>query len=43
MTQLFPSFVGVEENLSLMEIVTEEELKVALHSFQKDKISGPDG
>ena len=26
-----------------MEEVTEEELKVALHSFQKDKSLGPDG
>ena len=32
-----------EENLALMEELTEEELKVALHSFQKDKSPGPDG
>ena len=29
-TQVFPQFVGEEENLSLMEEVTEEELKLAL-------------
>ena len=36
-TQVFPQFVGEEENLSLMEEVTEEELKLALQSFQMDK------
>ena len=42
-TQVFPRFVGEEENLSLMEEVTKEELKLALQSFQKDKSPGPDG
>ena len=32
-----------EENSALMEEVTEEELKLALHSFQKDKSPGPNG
>ena len=41
--QAFPRFVGEEENLSLMEEVSKEELKVALQSFQKDKSPGPDG
>ena len=41
--QVFPCFVGEEDNLSLMEEVTEEELKVALQSFQKDRSPGPDG
>ena len=40
--QVFPRFVGEEDNLSLMEEVTEEELKMALQSFQKDKSPGPD-
>ena len=40
--QLVPKFVEEEYNLSLMEEV-EEELKVARHSFQKDKSPGPDG
>ena len=31
--QVFPRFMGEEENQSLMEEVTEEELKLALHSF----------
>ena len=41
--QVFPSFVGEEENLALMEEVFEEELKEALHSFKKHKSPGPDG
>ena len=41
--QVFSLFVGVEENLALMEEVIEEELKMALQSFQKDKSLGPDG
>ena len=41
--QVFPRFVGEEENNSLLEEVSEEELKVALQSFQKDKSPGPDG
>ena len=43
LTQVFPRFVGEEENLSLMEEVSEEELKLALQSFQKDKSPRPDG
>ena len=35
--------MGEEENLSPMEEVTEEELKLALQSFQKDKSPGLDG
>ena len=31
--QLFPRFVDVEDNLILMDMVYEEELKAALHSF----------
>ena len=43
MAQLLPSFVDAKDNLSLMEMVTKEDLKVALHSFQKDKSSGRHG
>jgi hypothetical protein len=43
MAVLFPSFVDEEENEELMEEVIEEKLKEVLHSFQKDKSSGPDG
>jgi hypothetical protein len=32
-----------EDNRDLMEEVSEEELKEVVHSFQKDKIPGPDG
>jgi hypothetical protein len=39
----FPRFVDEDENRLLMEEVTEDELKVVLHSFQKSKIPGPDG
>ena len=39
--QVFPQFVGEEENLSLMEEVSEEELKEALQSFQKEKSTRP--
>ena len=41
--ELFPRFVEEEDNLALMEEVTEEELKVVLQSFQKDKSPGPNG
>ena len=41
--QMFPRFVEEEYNLLLMEVVTAEELKVALHSFQKHKSPGSDG
>jgi hypothetical protein len=43
MDLFFPRFVGEDENKSLIEEVTEEELKEVLHNFQKDKIPGPDG
>jgi hypothetical protein len=35
--------VNEEDNRSLMEEVSEEELKEVLHSFQKDKIQVLDG
>jgi hypothetical protein len=40
---LFPCFVNDETNRSLMEEVSEEELKEVLHSFQKNKSPRPDG
>jgi hypothetical protein len=40
---LFPIFVDEEGNIDLFAEVGMEELKETLHSFQKDKISGPDG
>jgi hypothetical protein len=43
MAQLFSRFVEEEDNRSLLEEISKEELKEALFSFQKDKISGPDG
>jgi len=43
MAQLFPRFVDEEDNIILMEEVSEEELKEVLHSFQKDKSRGPNG
>jgi hypothetical protein len=39
----FPSFAGEEDNMALMEEVSEDELKEVVHSFQKDKSPGPDG
>jgi hypothetical protein len=39
----FPSFVDEEANRSMFEEVSEEELKMVLHNFQKDKSLGPDG
>jgi hypothetical protein len=39
----FPHFVEEEDNVDLMAEVSEAELKEVLHSFQKDKIPGPDG
>jgi hypothetical protein len=41
--QYFPRFVDEADNRLLMEEVTEKELLEVLHSFQKDKIPGPDG
>eukprot|EP01018_Ginkgo_biloba_P032904 Gb_28853 [translate_table: standard] len=43
MTQFYPRFVNEEDNLSVMESVSKEELLDALHSFQKDKSPRPDG
>ena len=40
---MFPIFVDAEDNLMLMEMVSKEELKAVLHSFQKDKSPSPDG
>ena len=40
---LFPCFVEEADNRMLMEEVSEEELGTVLHSFQKDKLPGPDG
>jgi hypothetical protein len=40
---LFPRFVNEYDNRALMDEISEEELKEVLHSFQKDKIFGPDG
>eukprot|EP01018_Ginkgo_biloba_P039380 Gb_12932 [translate_table: standard] len=37
MAQVYPCFVNEEDNLSVMEPVSKEELLDALHSFQKDK------
>jgi len=42
MALYFPKFVGEDENISLLEEVTEDELKEVLHNFQKDKILGLD-
>ena len=41
--QLFPRFVDDDDNRMLMGEVTNIELLEVLHSFQKDKITGPDG
>jgi len=43
MELFFPCFVEEEDNLDLMEAVSEEELKYFLHNFQKDKIPRLDG
>jgi hypothetical protein len=40
---MFPRFLEEEDNITLMEEVTEDELKGILHNFQKDKSPGPDG
>ena len=40
---VFPRFSDEEDNLALLEEVTDGELKAILQSFQKDKSSGPDG
>ena len=38
--QVFPRFVEEEDNLALMEEISEGEIKAILQSFQKDKILG---
>jgi len=43
MTLFSPMFVDKQDNMELIKEVTEEEIKHVLHSFQKDKIHGPDG
>jgi len=43
LAQFFPRFVEMEDNRSLMAEISEEELKEALFSFQKDIILGSDG
>jgi hypothetical protein len=43
MTSLFPSFVNEEENHMLLKEITKDELYLVIHSFQKDKIPGPNG
>jgi len=43
LAQKFPRFVDEEGNRDLMAEISEEELKVVLGSFQKDKSPGPDG
>ena len=40
-SQLFPKSITEEENLELMEEISEEELKETLNSFQKHKSPGP--
>jgi len=42
-TRYFPQFVNEDTSRTLMEEVSEDELKVVLHSFQKSKSLGPDG
>jgi len=43
LAQKFPRFVDEEGNRRLMAVISEEELKAVLGSFQKDKSPGPDG
>jgi hypothetical protein len=43
MTSYFPSFVNDVENQTLMEDLSNVELQVVLHFFQKDKISWLNG
>lgn len=43
LARVFPRFVEENNNASLLEDVTVEELKEVLHSFQHDKSPGPDG
>ena len=39
----FPCFVDDNDNMRLMEVITDNELLKILHSFQKDKSLRPDG
>ena len=43
LSQLFPESITKEDNLDLMEEISEEELKATPNSFQKEKIPGLDG
>eukprot|EP01018_Ginkgo_biloba_P003770 Gb_15008 [translate_table: standard] len=43
MTSFFPSLVSEEDNASLLEEVSKDELQTVLHSFQKGKSPGLDG
>ena len=43
MSQFFSSFVNDEDSISLVEEISEDELKQVIHSFLKEKISRPDG
>lgn len=43
LAHLFPRFVEEEDNASLLEEVSLEQLKEVLHSFQHDKSPGPNG
>ena len=40
---MFLESINEEDNLELLEEVSEEELKATLNNFQKDKNLGPDG
>ena len=42
-SQYFPESISEEDNMELMEEVSEEDVKATLHSFQKDKSPRPDG
>jgi hypothetical protein len=39
----FPIFAFEDDNVKLMEAISKEELQVAMNSFLKDKILGPNG
>ena len=43
LAQLFPRFVEEDDNASLLEKVSLEELKEVIHSFPHDKSLGPNG
>jgi hypothetical protein len=41
MTSFFPIFVEEGDNNIILEDISKEKLQVIMHSFHKDKISGP--